>query len=407
MEKLWKKYNLKFGKSAKIIAVIFIAVFFYFAGYLVGHKNLVFENNYHPTIINKELLKPKTLDFSIFWDAWNKVNSKYVGNVDEQKMIYGAISGMVSSLNDPYSLFMEPGATKSFKEDLSGEISGIGAKIDQKDNKILIVAPLADSPAERAGLKPQDQITKIDGLSTEGMALNDAIEKIRGKAGTKVTLTIVRANELAKDYQITRETFKVKSINWQMKPGNIAYVEISQFGDDTVDLMNQAAKEIDAKHPKAIILDLRSNPGGYLEGAVDIASLFSQDQVVVQEKYKDGHVDKEKTIKTDPLLEKYRTIVLVDGGSASAAEILAGALEDWGKATLVGEKTYGKGSVQELEDLPGNATLRITIAKWLTPKGRTIDGTGLTPNIKVGISTADQNTGRDPQLDKAMELANQ
>lgn len=407
MENYLKKYQNSFAKYSKIISVILVAIIFYFLGYLIGHKNLVFEQNYHPVIVNKELSKPKTLDFSTFWDAWNKVTSKYVGSYDEQKMLNGAISGMVQALGDPYSLFMDSTDTQSFKNDLSGEVSGIGAQVDQKDGKILIVAPLPDSPAEKAGLKPQDQITKIDNTDVSNMTLNEAVLKIRGDAGTKVTLTIISGSNPARDITITRATVQVKSVTWQMKSGNIAYVQINQFGDDTVDLMNQAANDIDAKHPKAIILDLRSNPGGYLDGAVSIASLWSQNQVVVQEKYKDNHIDQNKTIDIDPILGKYKTIVLVNGGSASAAEILSGALQDWGKATLVGDKTFGKGSVQELDDLKGGATLRLTIAKWLTPKGRTIDGTGLEPDIKVSISDADSAAGRDPQFDKAMEIAGQ
>lgn len=398
----------KYRKASYISGAIIVAIVFYFTGYLVGHQNLVFEKNYRPVIINKELMKPKTVDFSVFWDTWNKVMDKYVGTPDSQKMVYGAVSGMVSSLGDPYSMFMEPSATQAFKDELSGTLSGIGAQIDQKDGKTLIVAPLPSSPAQKAGLQPQDQILKIDGQDTTNMSLDDAVSKIRGTAGTTVKLTIMRASWSApQEITLTRATIQIKSVKWEMKSGGIGYIQISQFGDDTVDLMNQAAKEIDSNHPKAVILDLRSNPGGYLDGAVSIASLFNQNQVVVKEKYKDGHVDENKTINIDPVLGKYKTIVLVNGGSASASEILAGALQDWGKGTLVGEQTFGKGSVQELEDLPGGSTLRVTIAKWLTPKDRTIDGVGIAPDIKVTLTPDDQAVGRDPQLDKAMEMANQ
>lgn len=401
MKKLFDKYKI----LGKILGVIIIAVFFYFLGYLVGHQNLIFEKNYKPTITGRELYKPRTVDFSLFWDAWNKVTEKYVGNPDTQKMINGAISGMVQSLNDPYTIFMEPGTSKAFLEDLSGSITGIGVQIDQKDGKILIVAPLSGSPAEEVGLKPQDQIIKIDNTDAASLSLNDAISKIRGDVGTKVTLTVIRnGTDAPLTFEIIRETIQIKSVTWEMKPGNIAYVQITQFGDDTTDLMNTAAKEIDSKKPKAIILDLRSNPGGYLESSVNIASLFNKNQVVVKEKYKDGHVEENKTINVDPILSKYKTIVLVDGGSASASEILAGALQDWGKATLVGDKTFGKGSVQELLDLKNGATIKITIAKWLTPKDRAIDGTGIEPDVKISNTEEDYNANRDPQLDKALEL---
>ncbi len=395
----------KKSKLPRILFLVIFALLFYFLGYVVGHKNLVFEQHYKPVIANKELVKPRSVDFGIFWEAWNKVMDNYVGNADPQKMVYGAVKGMVEGLGDPYSAFMEPGTTKTFLEDLSGEISGIGAELDLKDGKLLIVAPLADSPAEKAGLKPQDQITKINDEATVNMTLEEAISKIRGKAGTKVKLTINRSgfNE-PQVFEITREKIQIKSVKWEMKPDNIAYIQINQFGDDTTDLMKQAAQEIKTKNPKAIILDLRSNPGGYLDSAIDVSSLFiPKGSVVVKEKDKDSHITEEKTT-LEPILKDYKVIVLINGGSASASEIVAGALQDSGRATLVGEKTFGKGSVQNLEDLSGGATLRITTAKWLTPKDRTIDGVGLEPDIKVDLSDEDAQAGRDPQLDKALEL---
>jgi len=395
----------KLKKIPKIIGIIVFALIFYFAGYLVGHKNLVFEQNYRPVVAKKELLKPRSVDFSIFWEAWNKVMDQYVGTPDAQKMIYGAISGMVQSLGDPYSVFMEPGQTKSFLEDLSGEISGIGAEMDIKDNKLLIVAPLADSPAEKAGLKPRDQVLKINDESTEGMTLEEAVTKIRGEAGSKVTLTIIRAGwDEPQQFVITRAKIKIKSVTWEIRADNIAYIQINQFGDDTTDLAKQAAQEIKAKSPKAIILDLRNNPGGYLEGAVDVTSLFMPSGVVVKEQYRNGRIDEEKTT-LEPTLKDYKLIILINGGSASASEIVAGALQDSGRATLVGEKTFGKGSVQDLEQITGGSTLRLTVAKWLTPKGRAIDQVGIEPNVKVALTEDDQNNGRDPQLDRAIEMA--
>ena len=399
-----KNFFKKHAKPIKIIGVIFFALIFYFAGYLVGHKNLVFEEHYRPTVASKELLKPRSVDFSIFWEAWNKVMEKYVGTPDAQKMIYGAISGMMQSLGDPYSVFMQPSESKSFLEDLSGEISGIGAEMDIKDNKLLIIAPLADSPAEKAGLKPQDQVLKINDESTENMTLEEAVSKIRGQAGSKVSLTIIRAGwEQPQRFEITREKIQVKSVKWEMRPDNIAYIQINQFGDDTTDLMQEVAQEIKAKSPKAIILDLRNNPGGYLESAVDTTSLFMPSGVVVKEQYRDGHIDEEKTT-LEPILKDYKLIILINQGSASASEIVAGALQDAGRATLVGEKTFGKGSVQDLEEITGGSTLRLTVAKWLTPKGRAIDQVGIEPDIKIDLTEDDQAIGRDPQLDKAIEL---
>lgn len=395
----------KFTKIAKIIGILWIAVIFYFLGYLIGHKNLVFEKNYKPVVANTDLGKPKDVDFSIFWDAWNKVTEKFVGQIDTQKMVYGAIKGMVEALGDPYSAFMEPGAEKQLLEDLSGQIEGIGAELTVKDGKLLIVAPLDDSPAKAAGLKAQDEILEINGEITSSMTLDDAISKIRGKAGTEVTLLINRQGfGQPQEFKIKRAKITVKSVKYEMK-GNIGYIKINQFGDDTSSLAKAAAEEIVKQNPKAIILDLRDNPGGYLDASIDVASLFMERGVVVKEQYKDGRIEELKTT-FEGILSKYKIIILVNEGSASASEIVAGALKDNRRAIIIGKKTFGKGSVQELENLANEAALRITVAKWLTPSGKTIDKEGISPDIEVDLSQDDQTAGRDPQLDRALEEAN-
>jgi len=395
----------KVSKIIKIISTIIIVLVLFSAGYLVGHKNLIFEKNFRPVLANRELFKPRSVDFGIFWQAWNQIQEKYVGEADQQKMVYGAISGMVQSLGDPYSLFMEPGFSKTFLEDLSGEIQGIGAEISLKDNKLVVISPLSGSPAERAGLKPNDQIVKIDDNLSDGLLLEEAISKIRGPSGSKIKLWITRDSwSEPKLFEIKREKITIKSVEWQIKADNIGYIKISQFGEDTTKLAKQAAQEFKNKNVKAVILDLRHNPGGYLESSVEVASLFMREGVVVKEKYKDGHIDEEKTTQA-PILAQEKLIVLIDGGSASASEIVAGALQDTGRARLIGEKTFGKGSVQNLENLGHDATLRLTIAKWLTPKDRVINGHGIDPDIKVELTENDIQNNRDSQLDKAMELA--
>lgn len=402
-----KEVNLKQKKEkkkiTKIIIAVLIAVGIYFFGYVTGHENLKFEKNLKPTLVNRELYKPRQVDFSFFWDIWNKVTNEYVGSVDTQKMVEGAIKGMVDAVGDPYTVFMNADETKSYAEELSGQFSGIGAQLDQKDGQIIVVAPLAGTPAEKADIKPQDIILKIDGQSTEKMSIDEAISKIRGPEGTQVTLSIQRSGwSEPKDFKIERAKITVKSVNWEMKDDNIAYISINQFGDDTTDLMKQAAQEIKDKNPKAIILDLRNNPGGYLESAVDVSSLFSKKgSVVVKEQYKDNRIDEQSTT-LDPILANYKVFVLTNGGSASAAEITAGALQDLNGSTLIGEKTFGKGVVQDLEELRGGATLKVTIAKWLTPNGRTINKEGLKPDIEIGLSEDDAKAGRDPQLDRAI-----
>ncbi|KKQ73582.1 MAG: Carboxyl-terminal protease [Berkelbacteria bacterium GW2011_GWB1_38_5] len=393
------------SKIIKILGVLWIAVAFYFVGYLVGHKNIVFEKNYSPKVVNLDLGRPKEVDFSIFWDAWKIVTEKYVGKYDPQKLVYGAIKGMVEALGDPYSGFMEPGNSKQFLEDLSGEIQGIGAELSKKDSQLIIISPLSSSPAEKAGLKAKDQILKIDGQDTADMDLDTAISKIRGKAGTEVTLLIYRDGFTEpKEFKIKRDIIVIKSVKWEQK-GEIGYIEISQFGEDTSALAIKAVNELKNKNLKAIILDLRNNPGGYLDVSVDVASLFMDGGVVVKEQYKDGRIEELKTTQKGEL-SKIKVIVLVNEGTASASEIVAGALRDSRNATIIGKKTFGKGSVQELESLQQNAALRITVAKWLTPSGKTIDQEGIKPDIEVDLTEADMAAGKDPQLDRALEEAN-
>lgn len=394
----------KISKLIQILGLIVIALSFYFLGYFIGHKNFVFESNYHPKLVNLELKKPQEVDFGLFWKAYEAVTEKYAGSYSAQKLVYGAIKGMVDSLDDPYSVFIGPDENKMFLEDLSGEIEGIGAEISKRDDKLIIVAPLSDTPAQKAGLKAQDQILSIDGQDTSLMILSEAINKIRGKAGTEVTLLINRADfPSPKEFKIKREKITISSVKWQMK-GDVGYIEITQFGEDTADLAEKAADELIAQKPKAIILDLRNNPGGYLDSSVDVASLFvEQGSVIVQEEYKDGHKDQIKTT-LEAKLKDYKLIVLVNEGSASAAEIVAGALQDLRGVTLVGKKTFGKGSVQELENLDIQSILRLTVAKWLTPKGRAIDKEGLPVDVEVEETDQDRNQGLDPQLDKALEL---
>lgn len=395
----------RFKKFIHIISLVLVAIAFYFFGYLVGHKNLVFEQNYQPKLINKELMKPKTIDFAVFWDAWQKVQEKFAGETDTQKMVYGAISGMVDSLDDPYSMFMEPELNKTFAEDLSGEIQGIGAEISIREGKITIIAPLDDSPAAKAGLKPMDIVLKIGEDSTDGLTLNEAIEKIRGKAGSRVKLQIIREGWVEPQiFEIVRSVIKIESVKWKMD-GDLAYINITQFGSDTYPLLEKAANEIKNKNPKGIILDLRNNPGGYLDASVDVASVFMTDKVVVKEKYKDGHIDELKTDKP-AVLANINLIVLINKGSASASEIVAGALRDANRAKIFGETSFGKGSVQTLEELDKGAALRVTIAKWLTPNGNAIDKVGIEPDEKITLSEEDEKADRDPQLDRAKEILN-
>lgn len=393
-----------FKQFIKFLISLIIVIGIYYVGYAVGHKNLVWENNYQPKVLGVSTDKPKDIDFSLFWDAWDILKGKYIGVLDTQKMVYGAISGLVESSGDPYTMFMDPDDAKRFSEDLQGSFDGIGAELENKNGLLVVVAPLQDSPAEKVGLKANDIILKIDGEDVEKMTFPSAIAKIRGEKGTKVKLGILRPeNRKELELEVTRNTIVVKSVKWEEKQGNL-YIKISQFGDDTTDLMKQAAQySIDKNYP-GIILDLRNNPGGYLESAIDISSLFlDNEKTVVTEQNKQGEKKIFKTTLT-PILKNKKLAILVNNGSASASEILSGAMQDDNRATLVGEKTFGKGSVQSLEKLKDGSEIKVTIAKWLTPTGKAIDGEGIKPDIEVKLTDDDLKNNRDPQLDKALEL---
>lgn len=348
--------------------------------------------------------KPVTkADFSIFWDAWNDVEKNYaLGPLDEQKMVYGAISGMVDSLGDPYSTFMTPDENKSLSDDLKGVFGGIGAEIGSRDGSITVVAPLKGSPAEKAGILAGDKIVEIDGNSTQDMSVDEVVKEIRGQVGTKVKLKIERDG---KDllFEITRDTIVDKTVNWEMKDGKIAYISISQFKQDTAKELNDQIGDILAHGPNGIILDLRNNPGGSLDTVINVASRFiDKDQVIVTVDY--GSNQEVYKASGDKRFSGLPMVVLVNEGSASASEILAGALKDYKLATLVGKKTFGKGLVQEISELKDGSSLKLTVAKWLTPNGTYINKNGIAPDVEVDYTEKDFKAGKDPQLDKALQL---
>lgn len=353
---------------------------------------------------------PKDVDLTQFWKVWDMLETLYIdrSKIDYQKMTYGAIKGMVDSLKDPYTIFMDPKETEDFKNNLSGDLEGIGAELSIKDGHLIVVSPLKDSPAEEAGLKPGDAVYKIDDIVTNKMSLADAVSKIRGKKGSKVKLVIIREGEdKPLDFEIERKEIKIPSVSWEMKDDGIAYISINQFGDDTTKEFSNAVNDILLKKARSVILDLRYNGGGYLEGAVDIVSEFVETGVVttIHKREEDNKINEEvQRVNGHARLLKLPMVVLVNEGSASASEIVAGALKDYKRATLVGEKTFGKGTVQELQPLSDGSSLRITIAKWFTPNNVNVNETGITPDIEVKISEENQKDKKDPQLDKAIEI---
>jgi len=349
----------------------------------------------------------KDVDFNLYWDVWNVLKNKYYSkDIADTKLFYGSLQGLVASLGDPYSVFMTPTDADQFQKDLEGSFEGIGAEIAVKNNQLIVVAPLDESPAMKAGLRPKDWILKIDGVVTDGMNANEAVKRIRGEGGTTVTLTIYREGlSQPLEVKIVRDTIVVKSVSWEYKNnGSTIWLKVRQFNDDTMPLLDKAITEIHNKpQVKNIVLDLRNNPGGYLESAVKMAGEWDGSAIVVSEKNRNGS-EANYTANKPARLANYKTVVLVDGGSASASEIVAGALHDWGKAQIVGIKTFGKGSVQELDNLSDGSQIKLTIAKWFTPKGINIDEQGIEPDIKIELTEEDYNKDRDPQLDKALEL---
>lgn len=344
-------------------------------------------------------------DFGTFWDVWRLVRAEYVDQpVSEKNLYYGAITGMVASMNDPYSTYFTPEDAKAFDEQLSGTFFGIGAQLDVKDGKIVVVAALPDTPADRADIRTGDVIFAIDGADTEGMSVDEAVGHIRGKKGTTVSLSIIRDNAMDPIViPIVRDEITVDSVKYSMKDNHVAVIEISMFNEDTSSLFAKAAENAIQDGATSIVLDLRNNPGGLLDSAIDLAGYWiPRGGTAVIEDVRGERT--EYPTSGSGSLRDIPAVVLVNGGSASASEILAGALQDAKEATVVGEQTFGKGSVQEYHGLPDGGAIKITVARWLTPLGRSIDKEGITPDEIVPFTLDDAHAKRDPQFDAAINI---
>jgi len=357
-------------------------------------------------ITNIEEGRPEAVDFRIFWETWAKIQQKYVGrkSLDPKDLVYGAAKGLVDSLGDPYSNFLTPEESEKFGTTISGRFEGIGIEIGQKKGILTIIAPLEGTPAKKAGLKAGDQILKIDAKPTLEMTVEDAVNLIRGPKGTSVTLTILRSGfEEPRDFQIVRALINIPSVAWEAIAGDIAHLKIYNFNQNSFWEFREAAIAVLNSGREEVIVDLRNNPGGFLESAIDIAGWFlPKGTVVVKEDEGDGpFVCRTCKANGNHAFKNKKIVILVNAGSASASEILAGALRDNLKIKLIGEKTFGKGSVQELEDLKGGAAVKITVAKWLTPNGVDITEKGLEPDIEVKNPP---DNGKDLQLEKAIEV---
>ncbi len=357
----------------------------------------------------KVLNKPSSsndVDFSLFWEVWQTLKRDYVDQdkLTEKTLFYGALRGLVGATEDPYSVFMNPEEAKEFEEDLSGSFEGIGAEIGFRNNVLTIIAPLEEMPAVKAGIRAGDKILEIDGKDASNFTVEEAVKMIRGPKDTQVTLTIVRDKEPKPvEIKITRATVVVKSVKYSYdETKGIFTIKIFNFNSDTETLFNEAVQQALIKKPKGLILDLRNNPGGYLETAVNVASDWIKEGAIVTEQFGDGKKIEHGAKGTGRFVDM-PTVILVNQGSASASEIVAGALKDNGKATLIGEKTFGKGSVQILRQLEDGSVIKVTTAKWLTPKGTNINEQGIEPDKIIERSSEDREKNRDPQMDAAIE----
>ena len=344
----------------------------------------------------------KTIDLSSVQKTYQELIANYDGKLDTQKLIYGANRGLVEAAGDPHTAYMDPDETKEFDKSLSGQIGGgIGAEIGLRSNKPTIIKPLENSPAQKAGIKAGEAIVKVNDEASSDWSVEKVVSKIRGEVGTSVKLTLLSDGK-TREVSVVRQNIVSPAVESEID-GEIGILKVNRFGDDTVSLARKYASEFVEKGVKKVILDLRNNPGGTVGAAQGLLGIWLDNQIAMTERRGSEIV---KTLRTTgtPILSNMKTVVLINGNSASASEITAGALREYGKATLVGQKSYGKGSVQIVLGLPGGSQMKVTEARWYTPKGKNIDKTGIEPDVKVDLSSDDVNNNVDPQMDKAKSL---
>jgi len=403
-------YNQNNNKKLPFYLVIFVLMIMSFAmGFWwqkQGSEKSVLERYLAYSPEAQLLTQQPGFDFNLYWEVWDQLKRDYVdkNKISDKEMFYGSLKGLAESVNDPYTIFMDPEETREFANDMSGTFEGIGAEVGMRNDIITIIAPLAGMPAEKAGLRAGDRIYAIDGESTLGMNVDEAVKKIRGDRGSEVILTVIRDGEdRPLEISIIRGVIVVKSVKSEILDNDVLLITISNFNDDTLSLFRDTLQTALLNNPKGIILDLRNNPGGYLDTAVAVASAWVPEGPIVVEQFGAGRREEYFALGGAPL-QNIKTVILINGGSASASEIVAGALRDYKKATLVGEKTFGKGSVQGLRDLSNGSSLKVTVAQWLTPGGDYINDKGIEPDVAVELTMEDVNAERDPQLDKAIDL---
>lgn len=413
---------MKNGSYKNYFLCFLLIVLIAYGSYSFGRQgyDLKFNGTAAQTIVQNKISQNSAVDFSLFWKAYDLLNQKHISSpIEPQKLLYGALHGLYAAAGDPYTVFLTPEENKSVNSSLTGKYEGIGAELGMRDGLLIVVSPLDGSPAKSAGIKAGDAILKIDGKETTGISLSEAVNKIRGPVDSKIILTIRHqlsdsntASASAKyaaaqDLTLTRASIKVESIKMEIKNDNIAYIRVSRFGDTTDEEWDKVVAEVSGQRSavRAVVLDLRSNPGGYFESAIHLASEFVSDGVVSSQSFTHG-VKQDYKVDHPGKLLKVSGVVLLNEGSASASEIVAGALRDRRGFKIVGVKSFGKGTVQDAESFDDGSGVHITVAKWLTPNGYNIHGSGISPDVKVEITDEEINNGKDPQLDKALEMAN-
>lgn len=380
------------------IGVLLIVVATFVSGYLIGSGQikLSFDNGAVPEISRYDEAPDDGLD-----QLYSALKSNYDGSISDEDALIGLKSGLVAAAGDPYTEYLSPEEKTAFEEGLNGSFEGIGAELSREGTFIIVVSPIKGTPAFRAGIQPRDIIVEIDGESATGITVSEAVNRIRGPKGEEVVLGIVR-NGQQLDVPIIRDTISIPSVEVEMN-GDIGIITVGRFGTDTNTLMEEAAQELKEKGAKAVILDLRGNPGGLLDSAVHMSGLWLESGKDILLEKRGDEVVKRFTADGSATLKGLPTVVLINGGSASASEIVAGALHDNGAATLIGEQSFGKGSVQRLIDLSDGGSLKVTIARWYTPSDKNIDKEGITPDQKVELTPEDLEADRDPQLDAALK----
>lgn len=374
-------------------------------GWAIGSGHISFNSGEQLASVIGEN-QPADLSVEGLQEIYDKLKANYDGKLNSQELVDGLKRGLVASVGDTYTEYLSKDETADFNSDLNGSFEGIGAELSKEDNLIIIVAPIKGAPAEEAGVEAQDIILEIDGEPTNNITVSEAVKKIRGKKGTKVKLTIVRSNGEQKEIEITRDTIDIPSVKWRTE-NDIGIIEIGRFGDDTVKLTEKAAQEFKDAGIKKVVLDVRGNPGGLLDAAVGVSNIWLPKGATILEEKRGEETIRTFTAPKEPILNGVETVVLIDKGSASASEIVAGALHDNKVATLIGETSYGKGSVQQLIDLDSGGSLKVTIARWYTPDNKNIDKEGIKPDTEVKMTAEEAKAKKDPQLAKAKAILNE